>query len=68
MDDFKQNYQTSQMYQNKDMSPECLRNTYKMDNKKKQELSKANFKFGNYSSDFYECYERYYKSENQFFQ
>ena len=40
------------MYQNKDMLPESIKNTYKMDNKKKQELSKANFKFGNSIQDF----------------
>ena len=40
------------MYQNKDMSPECIKDTFKLDNKKRQQLSKANFRFGTYESDY----------------
>lgn len=53
------------MYQNKDISPDSLRNTYKIDNKARNELSKANFKFGNCVTDFRTMFQNDFEIKNQ---
>ena len=57
-------YETSQMYQNQNISPECLKNTFVMDKKTKQELSKANFKLGTFVPNFKTVFQTDYEPKS----
>ena len=54
-------YQTSQMYQNKNIDSDSLRNTFVMDKKKKEELSKSNFKMGTSNPNFKTVFQSDYE-------
>lgn len=46
------------MYQNKDVNNDNQKNLYKIDNKKKHELSRANFKLGSSSADYKTIFQK----------